>query len=90
MEEKKYEAGRVEISSAEYRDLVEEAVEARNNASQERSKRWEVEGVLKKTEEELALTRKRVCELETLIEALRGNVTNMYVVKEDTPYGKLQ
>ena len=84
MEEKKYEAGRVEISSAEYRDLVTEAVEARNSASQERSKRWELESELKKTKDELEHTRKKVCELENIINALRGNVASMYLVKEDT------
>ena len=90
MEEKKYEAGRVEISSAEYRDLVAEAVEARNNASQERSKRWELESELKKTKEELEHTRKKVCELENLIQALRGTAQSfcypnpaLSTVKED-------
>lgn len=90
MEEKKYEAGRVEISSAEYRDLVTEAVEARNDASRERSKRWELETEIKKTKDELELTRKKVCELETLIEALRGTAQAYYTpnpalstVKED-------
>ena len=39
MEEKKYEAGRVEISSAEYRDLVTQAVEAQKDASEARSER---------------------------------------------------
>lgn len=73
MEEKKYEAGKVEITSTEYRDLVTQAVEARSEASRERSKRWELESELKKTQEELELTRKRVCELESINEALRSS-----------------
>lgn len=71
MEDKKYEAGKVEISSAEYRDLVTEAVTARSEASQERSRRWEVEETLKKTKEELELTKKKVGELENINEAYR-------------------
>ena len=72
MEEKKYEAGKVEISSAEYRDLVTEAVTARHEASEMRSEKWRLEDTLKKTKEELELTRKRVLELENINEALRG------------------
>lgn len=72
MEEKNYEAGKVEISSAEYRDLVKEAVEASNQASQERSLRWKAEDDLKKTTEELALTRKRVAELESILDSLKN------------------
>ena len=83
MEEKNYEAGRVEISSAEYRDLVKEAVEARNDASVARSERWKLEDTLKKTKEELELTRKRVLELESINEALRGT-TRLYNIPSDT------
>lgn len=60
MEEKKYEAGRVEISSAEYRDLVTEAVKAREEASQCRSEKWKLESEKKKAEEELAVVRKEL------------------------------
>ena len=66
MEEKKYEAGKVEISSAEYRDLVTEAVTARHEASEMRSEKWRLEDTLKKTKEELELTRNRVLELENI------------------------
>lgn len=84
MEEKKYEAGRVEISSAEYRDLVEEAAKARHDASVERSKRWKLEGTLKKTQEELELTRKRVRELESVNEALRCGKNALYNIPSDS------
>lgn len=84
MEEKKYEAGKVEISSAEYRDLVTEAVEARHDASEMRSQKWKIEDTLKKTQEELELTRKRVVELETLNEALRTSRTHLYNIPSDT------
>ena len=43
MEEKKYEAGRVEISSAEYRDLIKDMVEAQKEASEARSRYWNME-----------------------------------------------
>ena len=71
MEEKKYEAGRVEISSAEYRDLVKDAIDAHHDAEEQLRKRWEVEDVLKKTKEELEITRKKVSELEKINEAFR-------------------
>ena len=73
MEEKKYEAGRVAISSAEYRDLVKEATEASRDASEARSRRWELENELSKTKKELEETQKKVRELESIIEALRAN-----------------
>ena len=53
MEEKKYEAGKVEISSAEYRDLVKEAVEARRDASEIRSEKWRLETELRECKEKL-------------------------------------
>ena len=83
MEEKKYEAGKVEISSAEYRDLVTEAVEARHDASEMRSEKWKIEDTLKKTKEELELTRKRVCELESINEALRSSRTQLFNIPSD-------
>ena len=72
MEDKKYEAGRVEISSAEYRDLVKEAVEARHEASQQRSEKWKLEDELKKCKEELALAQKKIDELESLMRNLQA------------------
>lgn len=71
MKEKKYKAGRVEISSAEYRDLVTEAVEARRDASEIRSEKWNLESENRKLKEELDLTRKRVAELENICDTLR-------------------
>ena len=67
MEEKKYEAGRVEISSAEYRDLVTEAVEARRDASESRSEKWRLESEQKKLETKLAEANKRIAELESIL-----------------------
>lgn len=84
MDEKKYEAGKVEISSAEYRDLVTEAVTARHEASEMRSEKWKLEDTLKKTKEELELTRKRVLELESINEALRGSWTQRYNIPSDS------
>ena len=66
MEEKKYEAGRVEISSAEYRDLVKDMVEAQKDASEARSARWKADTENSKLKEELALARKKIEELEIL------------------------
>ena len=71
MEDKKYEAGRVEISSAEYRDLVTEAVEARREASEQRSEKWRLESEVKKCKEELANANKKVEELESIIRNLQ-------------------
>lgn len=82
MEEKKYEAGKVEISSAEYRDLVTEAVTARHEASEMRSEKWKLEDTLRKTKEELELTRKRVLELESINDALRG--ARLYNIPSDS------
>ena len=72
MEEKKYEAGRVEISSAEYRDLVKEATEAYRNASQARSDKWKLEDELRKCKEELANANKKIEELQSLISKLQS------------------
>ena len=72
MEEKKYEAGRVEISSAEYRDLVTEAVEARRDASEARTEKWRLESENGKLKKELEETRKRIAELEHFYETLHS------------------
>ena len=71
MEDKKYEAGRVEISSAEYRDLVKEACEARRDASEMRSEKWKLEDEIKKYKEELANANKKIEELESMIRNLQ-------------------
>ena len=67
MEEKKYEAGKVEISSAEYRDLVTEAVTAQKEASEIRSERWKLEDEKRKLENELVSANKKIAELESIL-----------------------
>lgn len=74
MEEKKYEAGRVEISSAEYRDLVTTAVAAEKDASEARSRMWKAESERDKLAKELEETRKKVSELESILAALQASV----------------
>ena len=80
MDEKKYEAGRVEISSAEYRDLVKEAVESSEIASRLRNENWKLESENKKLEEELSLAKKHVEELISKLNmyesAFRGSSSN--------------
>jgi predicted nucleic acid-binding Zn-ribbon protein len=71
MEERKYEAGRVEISSTEYRDLVREAVEARRDASDCRSEKWKVENERDALKKELELAMKKIAELESVISNLQ-------------------
>lgn len=72
MEEKKYEAGKVEISSAEYRDLVKDMVEAQKDASEARSRSWSLQAENNKLKEELDLARKKIAELESLNAKLHG------------------
>jgi predicted nucleic acid-binding Zn-ribbon protein len=74
MEEKKYEAGRVEISSAEYRDLVTEAVEARRDASEIRSEKWKLESEKSKLSKELEEANKKIAELENVLATLQASV----------------
>lgn len=76
MEEKKYEAGRVEISSAEYRDLVTEAVEARCDASESRSEKWKLESEKNKLQKELEEANKRIAELESILNSLQVGVNH--------------
>lgn len=76
MEEKKYEAGRVEISSTEYRDLVTEAVEARRDASESRSEKWRAESERDKLKKELDVANKRIAELESVLASLQTSVPN--------------
>lgn len=71
MEDKKYEAGRVEITSEEYRDLVTEAVMARRDASEARSDKWRVESERDKIAKELELANKKIAELEMTIRSLQ-------------------
>lgn len=76
MEEKKYEAGKVEISSAEYRDLVTEAVEARRDASEIRSEKWKLESEKSKLSKELEEANKKIAELENVLSALQVSASN--------------
>ena len=71
MDEKKYEPGKVEISSEEYRDLVKEAVEARRDASDIRSEKWRVESERDKLKKELEAANKKIAELEGIINTLQ-------------------
>lgn len=72
MEEKKYEAGRVEISSAEYRDLIKDAVEAQKDASDARSRMWEARSERDKLAKEIEEANKKIAELEGTIRNLQG------------------
>ena len=74
MEEKKYEAGRVEISSAEYRVLIKDMVEAQKEASDARSRMWEARSERDKLAKELEETRKKVSELESILATLQASV----------------
>lgn len=76
MEEKKYEAGRVEISSAEYRDLVTEAVKAREEASQCRSEKWKLESENKKLQTELEETKKELVAIRDSFKSLQPPYIN--------------
>ena len=67
MEDKKYEAGKVVISSEEYRDLVKEATENRLEASQARSDRWKMESERNKLSQELESANKKIEELQNII-----------------------
>ena len=64
MDEKKYEAGRVEISSAEYRDLVTEATENRIAASEARSDKWRAESERDKLKAELDKAHAEIADLK--------------------------
>ncbi len=59
MEEIKYE-GAVRISSAEYRELVTAAVEAKLRYDTVRSEKWALESKLKSLETELAEAKKEI------------------------------
>lgn len=74
MDEKKYETGKVEISSAEYRDLIKEAIEARCDASQARSDKWRLEDEKRKISQELELANKKIAELESVVSNLQAGL----------------
>ena len=75
MEEKKYEAGRVEISSAEYRDLVKDMVEAQKEASEVRHRNWQLDSENSKLKVELENAKKKIAELELLNAKLQSIAT---------------
>jgi predicted nuclease with TOPRIM domain len=72
VEDKKYEAGRVEISSAEYRDLVKEATENAIAASEARSERWRVESERDKLKAELAKAEAEIADLKQKLDFIFG------------------
>jgi predicted translin family RNA/ssDNA-binding protein len=76
MEDKTYEAGRVEISSAEYRDLVKEATENAIDARDARRERWAAEKELDTVKKELDKANAEIeslrKELESFKAMLRG------------------
>ena len=82
MEEKKYEAGRVEISSAEYRDLVKDMVDAQHDASETRSRNWSLQSENSKLKEENALMKKKIEELECLNAKLQSIASLSMISKE--------
>lgn len=85
MEEKKYEPGRVEINSAEYRDLVKDMVEAQKDASEARSERWKLSSENSKLKEELDLAKKKIAELECINAKLQSIAA--LVAKEEMKNG---
>ena len=87
MEDKKYEAGKVEISSAEYRDLIKDAVEAHMEASQTRSDKWRLESEKSKLSQELEAANKRIAELESILSNLQTGLHHSYTPDPNaTPY----
>ena len=67
-EEKKYTiVGKVEIGTDEYRDLIEGLADARNNASEERSRRW-------KLETDFSELKKKNSEIEKYMDELKAFV----------------
>lgn len=62
MEEKKYE-GVVQITSAEYRELVTQAVEATTRCDSLLSENWKRERRIKELETELAETKKALAKI---------------------------
>ena len=79
MEEKNYEAGRVEISSAEYRDLVTEAVESKEAASRLRNENWKLESETKSLKEELACAMKRIDELKAELDHFHSALNGTFL-----------
>lgn len=92
MEDKKYEAGRVEISSAEYRELVTDAVTNEKAAYEARNERWKAETERDKAKKELEEARAKIAELESTLQALQGSLANSsvpYNIPSDATHTKL-
>ena len=85
MDEKKYESGKVEISSAEYRDLIKEMVEAKRDASEIRSEKWKLEDEKRKLEQELDSAKKKIAELEGILGSLQMGLHSQYSDLTSTP-----
>lgn len=69
-EEKKYTiVGKVEIGTDEYRDLIEGLAEARNNASEERSRRWKLESSVSALEKKNSEIEKSMNELKAFVQS---------------------
>ena len=69
-EEKKYTiVGKVEIGTDEYRDLIEGLADARNNASEERSKRWKLETDLSEFKKKNSEIEKSMNELKAFVQS---------------------
>ena len=69
-EEKKYTiVGKVEIGTDEYRDLIEGLAEARNNASEERSRRWKLESSFSELEKKNSEIEKSMNELKAFVQS---------------------
>ena len=79
MEGKKYEAGRVEISSAEYRELVIDAVTNEKAAHDARSEKWKAESERDEAKKELEVARAKIAELERILQSLQGSMTTMSI-----------
>lgn len=95
MEDKKYEAGRVEISSAEYRDLVTKATENRIAASDARSEKWKLERERDDLKKELESARAQITELKKIVAyyqqryepIMQNPVNNSFLNMEDINNG---
>lgn len=77
--EKKYE-GTVNITSAEYRELVTEAVTAKAEASEQRSAKWKLESEVSKLKAEIEELRKSLEAAEAHIAEYKASLrsTMMY------------
>lgn len=73
MDEKKYEAGKVIISSTEYRELIEEKTTAKCEASEARSERWRIDRERDKLKAELEKAMAQIDDLKKMIVGVTNN-----------------